>query len=121
MDDFWARVGLVVGALVVAGIAVLVQHLRARQPIDTIADTGLFPGVYLFSSAGCATCRQARERLETALGAGGYEEFSWEEHPEQFHEMSVEAVPSVLLVGEGGRGRLYPGPPGKALRELEHG
>lgn len=120
MDDLWARVGLVVGALVVAGIAVGVQRVRARQ-VETIAHTGLQRGVYLFSSSGCATCRQARERLHATLGASGYVEFSWEEDPEQFHQVGVDAVPSVLLVGQDGGGRLYPGQPERALLDLEPG
>lgn len=121
MDDLWARVGLAVGALVVAGIAVMVQRFRARQPVETIAHTGLRRGVYLFSSSGCATCRQARERLQATLGASGYVEFSWEKHAEQFHQVGVDAVPSVLLVGEDGGGRLYPGQPERALLDLEPG
>ncbi|HUG32458.1 MAG TPA: hypothetical protein VMM14_06155 [Acidimicrobiia bacterium] len=119
MDELWARVGLVVGALAVAGIAVVAQRARARRPVETITDTGFPRGVYLFSSSSCATCRQARDRLHAALGESGFVELSWEEHPEQFHEVSVEAVPAVLLVGEDGGGRLYHGQPERALRDLE--
>lgn len=80
--------------------------------------TGFEAGVYFFSSAGCPTCTAAREKLETGLGEAGFTEFVWEEQPEPFGVLDVDAVPAVAILDERGRGRLYPGQPERALRGL---
>ncbi|MGH3649714.1 MAG: hypothetical protein ACRDU9_03320, partial [Acidimicrobiia bacterium] len=57
----------------------------------------------------------ARRKLDAFLGEGGYREMAWEREPVRFDELGIDSVPAVLVVGEGGRGRLYPGQPDRAL------
>lgn len=121
MDEVWARAALVVGALAVAGVVVVVQRLQARPSVRTIRATGLAPGVYLFTSATCAGCVQARQTLQAGLGEDGFGEFAWEEGSGVFDELSIEAVPAVLVVETGGRGTIFPGQPDRALRRIAAG
>jgi len=76
------------------------------------------PGVYFFSSSTCHTCEQARDKLDARLGQDGYTEYAWEDEPGPFGDFDVDAVPAVVILEEGGRGRLYPGQPDKALARL---
>jgi len=117
MDEVWARVGVVAAALAVAAVIALWQKTRVRGPIRQVASGDLEPGVYLFSSESCPTCAQARDDLDRALG-DAYFEVRWEEQPEAFSHLGVDAVPAVLIVKTSGQGRLFPGRPDKALAEL---
>lgn len=118
MDEIWVRLGLVVGVLAVAGCVILIQRARARRPIRTVEVAGKAPGVYFFSSSTCATCEQARDKLDARLGTNGYTEYAWEDDPGPFGDFDVDAVPAVVILEEGGRGRLYPGQPDRALSRL---
>ncbi len=118
MDEVWARVGLVIGALAVAACVILIQRWRTRRPVRTVEVADAAPGVYFFSSSTCATCEQAREKLDARLGEDAYTEYAWENDPGPFADFDVDAVPSVVVLEEGGRGRLYPGQPDKALSRL---
>lgn len=118
MSEVWIRVGAVLGALAVAGCVVLIQRWRVRGPVRDVESAGMSSGVYFFSSASCPTCTRAREKLDARLGDTGYTEFVWEEDPGPFQELDVDAVPCVVVLGDDGRGRLYPGQPDKALRSL---
>lgn len=118
MDEIWARVGLVAGALAVAGSVILIQRWRARRPIRTVEVADAAPGIYFFSSSTCPTCEQARARLDARLGNDGYTEYAWEDDPGPFGDFDVDAVPAVVILEEGGRGRLYPGQPDKAISRL---
>lgn len=118
MDEIWARLGLVVGALALAGCVILIQRARARRPIRTVEVAEKVPGVYFFSSSTCPTCEQARDKLDESLGEDGYTEYAWEDDPVPFGAFDVDAVPAVVILEEGGRGRLYPGQPDKAISRL---
>lgn len=72
--------------------------------------------MYLFTSTACPTCITAREKLAGKVDV--FEEVVWEEQPGVFSELGVDAVPAVLVVGDGGAGRLFPGQPDRVLREL---
>lgn len=115
MDDVWVRAALVAGALAVAGVVVAAQRWRARRPLRTPGPTGLDPGLYLFSSSDCDTCRQARETLDARIGRDGYVEIEWQDQDDVFTEVGVDAVPTVVIVSTNGRGRIFPGQPGRAL------
>ena len=118
MDEIWARVGLVTGALAVAACVISIQRWRARRPVRTVDVAAKAPGIYFFSSSACPTCDRAREKLDVRLGENGYIEHAWENDPEPFVDFEVDAVPAVVILEEGGRGRLYPGQPDKALSRL---
>jgi hypothetical protein len=115
MDELWTRIGLVVTILAFAGLIVLMQRRRHRVPDRDIEAPRLDPGLYLFSSITCSTCEVAREKLIAGTGEEGFHEYVWERDPEVFTELGIDAVPAVLVMREGGRGRLYPGRVDKAL------
>lgn len=98
---------LIVAALVVA-VVIVVALLRRfpRTSVRTINTPGLEPGVYLFTSGGCGTCAGARETL---VGRGvEFTELTWDEDPEVFRRLGMDAVPSVVVVAAG-RGRWWRG------------
>lgn len=116
MDDAWVRAGLVASALLVVGVVVLVLRRNETAKARRVPVTGLRPGIYLFSSTTCPTCITARGKLSEKVDV--FEEIVWEEQPGLFEELGVDAVPAVLVVGDGGAGRLFPGQPDRALREV---
>jgi mono/diheme cytochrome c family protein len=119
MDEIWVRIGLVAGALIVAGAVTAVLRARARQrPVREVDAAEFEPGVYLFASSTCASCHMARVKLDAALGVDGYVEMAWERDPGVFTALEVEAVPAVMIVSAGGRGRIFPGQPDKALETV---
>lgn len=115
MDEVWVRIGLVVAALAVAGLIVLIWRRGVRIPEREIEAPNLDPGLYFFSSGSCSTCESARDELIARAGEGGFEEYVWEREPQIFTDLGIDAVPAVLVMKEGGRGRLYPGQVRKAL------
>lgn len=115
MDELWARAALVAAALAVAGLVVVLRRRRGPRPVRDLGTVELGEGVYLFSSASCPTCIQARSTLDTRLGDGGYTELSWEQEAPIFADLGVDAVPAVVIVDVRGRARLYPGQPERAL------
>lgn len=118
MDETWARVVLVSGALLVAGALAVWQRRRATsKPERSIDAAGFDPGVYFFSSSACASCARARQKLEARLG-DGFVEYNWEQAPGTFADLDVDAVPAVLIVDESGSATLFPGQPDRALRRV---
>jgi hypothetical protein len=53
--------------------------------------------------------------MVSAVGIDGFTEHVWEEDPGVFSDLGIDAVPAVLVIREGGQGRLYPGRPDRAL------
>ena len=115
MDELWARIGLIVGALAVAYLLTLVIRVRAGGSPRSVDETGLRQGVYLFSSSACPACKAVRQQLSEVLGEDGFLELSWEESPGVFHDLGIAAVPATLVVAEDGSGTIFPGEPGAAL------
>lgn len=109
MDDIVVRMGLVVAAIGAALAVAWYLQRRARRPGRAVADPGLPPGFYYFSSRTCGTCRSARAELDRRLGAGGYAEYRWENDPEVFQRLSVDEVPALLVVTERRGARLFAG------------
>lgn len=98
---------LIVAALVVT-VVIVVAVLRRfpRSSVRTIETPGLEPGVYLFTSGGCGTCTGARETL-VSRGVE-FTELTWDDDPDVFQRLGMDAVPSVVVVTEG-RGRWWRG------------
>lgn len=118
MDELWLRVVLVGTALVVtAAVSYLLARRSGTKP-RRVNTGSMEPGVYLFTSATCADCAPAREKLRKALGDHGFHEVSWEDQPRVLQDLGVDAVPATLIVGEGGWGTLYPGRPDRAIAGL---
>jgi hypothetical protein len=117
MDDVWIRVGVIAAALAFVAAAAVLRRRTVNSP-RMVRAPKLEPGIYFFASATCETCDRAREKLDRGIGADGYTEFVWEERPQMFDEIGVDAVPSVLVAFDRGGGRLYPGQPERALRAI---
>lgn len=120
MDDVWARVALVAGALVVAGLVAVWQRWRTRLPVRDLVHVSLDEGVYFFSSESCPTCGRAREKLDAALGEEGYVEVAWEQDPAMYSTLGIDAVPAVLIVRHDGKATLYPGQPSKKVLGMKY-
>ena len=118
MDEVWVRVGLIAGTLLVVGVTTVVLRRREAGTPRQVSATGLASGIYFFSSTTCPTCRSARDTLVDRIGEVGFSEIAWEQDALLFSELGVDAVPAVLVVGDGGAGRLFPGQPDRVLREL---
>lgn len=101
------RLVLVAGIVVVVALLTLVVRRRPPRRSRGIDVGDLAPGLYLFTSRGCDSCGRARRELHQRRLA--FTEFSWEERPEQFRELSIDAVPSLVLVSRGGKGRWWRG------------
>ena len=114
MDDLWARIAIIAAALLVAALVVAVQRRKAESSPRALSATGLEPGIYLFTSGDCADCSTARAELEEMVGPQGFLEIAWEQQPEVFTRLEIEAVPATMVVDADGRGRLWPGAPKSA-------
>lgn len=114
MDEVLIRLAIVVGSLVVVGAAVALARWRSKAP-RRLSETGLEPGVYLFTSETCPDCAPARETLLSALGSDGFTELRWEDQSEVFKRLGIREVPATLAVETSGDGRLWPGQPDRML------
>lgn len=118
MDEVWARVALVAGALAVSGLVVWWQRRRGGHAIRHVPTSDLPEGVYFFSSTACPSCKSARESIVIKLGDDGFTEFVWQEDGGLFDELEILAVPALLVVSADGSGRLFSGQPDLALRSI---
>jgi hypothetical protein len=101
------RLGVVAVIILLVVLVSIVFRRRPPRRSRRIDATGLGPGLYLFTSHGCDSCGRARERL--ARRGFTYTELSWEEKPETFEGLGIDAVPSLVAVGRGGTGRWWRG------------
>lgn len=111
MDELWTRVFLIASALLVATMVVAVRRKTASSSPRPLPPTGLESGVYLFTSADCDECALARAKLEDRLGEDGYAEIAWEQRPQLFADLGVDAVPATVIVAADGTALLWPGQP----------
>ena len=118
MNEFWARAGLIIGALALAYLITVILRARASGSPRRLDSTSLRSGIYLFSSSACPDCRRVRNQLADRLGEDGFNEFNWEQHPGLFHDLDVTAVPATLVVEDDGSGVLFPGRADDALASL---
>lgn len=110
MDDPLVRLLVVASAAaVVACWAWWRRRVPLGGPSRVIPATGLSPGTYLFTSATCAECVGARDKI----GRLPHTEFAWEDRPELFDRLGITDVPSVLVVLEDGTGTWRRGVPGE--------
>lgn len=101
------RALLVAAAAVVVVALILVLRRRPVVRARPVQGSTLPPGVYLLSSDGCDTCERARATLTRR--AVSHTELSWDKNPEVFERLGIDAVPSVLRIGEGGDGTWWRG------------
>ena len=114
MSELAFRV-LAVALIILGAGAVAWAQRRPRRARRRGAGPSLEPGVYLFSSKSCLECDPARDRLSERLGPNGFVEIAWESDRVIFEEAGVEAVPTTIVVAEGGEVTIIEGVPGPVL------
>lgn len=102
MSD-WAVRAVVVAAVVV--LAIVVARLAGRwsrpsHPPVVVSGLELDPGVVLFTSTDCATCRDARARVQSLDVP--FREVTYELEQNRFESAGVVAVPLTVVVGPRG-------------------
>lgn len=104
----------IAAALVIAVIATKVK--RPIHPVITVGDVGDRPGVLLFTSTDCGTCREAIAVLQDESIA--FREVTYDLEPHRFETWTVFAVPLTVVVdAEGEVLKMMSGvPPRRALR-----
>lgn len=109
MDDLWFR--LVVVALV--GVAAIgwarLSRTGAALRRRSATFPGVRPGVVLFTSESCSTCRRARTLLDR-MGVE-HREVDFGSHPEIFTRLRITKVPTIAAVRPGGEGWMAAGVP----------
>ncbi len=104
---------VVVAALGVAAIATRV--LRPVHPVIDVGDVGDRPGVVLFTSTECGTCREAIAVLKEE--SISFREVTYDLEPHRFEMWTVFAVPlTVVLDADGEVRKMISGVPRR--REL---
>lgn len=90
----------------IAGLAVLVALARRSPAPPPLPVEGRLsgPGVYLFTAAACDACDRAREAYRSVLGADGFTELTWEEHPDLLTSLGVGDIPAGAVVDDSGQG-----------------
>ena len=108
MGELGLRLALVAGTLLVVAIVTWAQQARTRPSARVVPSAGVAPGVFLLTSTDCASCERARRVLGRRTD---FTELSWQDSPDLFTRLEVEAVPAVLVVDKTGRGVLNFGSP----------
>ncbi len=87
-----------------------------RRPVT---DSPLPAGVYLFTSATCASCAPARAAMEAS--GRPYQVVEFETAPRMFDDLSVARVPALLVVGSDRAWIAYGVPQPRLLRRwIDH-
>jgi hypothetical protein len=103
MTDEAARLLLVIGVLALAGlVAALISRIqRPPHPTLVVHAEGARPGVVLFTSLDCTTCKKTVALLRSNDVA--FREITHELEPQRFESWGVLAVPlTVVLDDDGG-------------------
>jgi hypothetical protein len=103
---------VVIVSCVTALIATAIRRgavIRRRPVTSSVALTGLV----LFSSDGCAACRQLSDHL-AAAGVDGVTVLDWIESPEPFLENHIDRVPTLMALDDDGHGWMVQGVPSVA-------
>ncbi|HUO46240.1 MAG TPA: hypothetical protein VM470_05360 [Acidimicrobiia bacterium] len=92
----------VIRLVVLLGAAIVVAAFwwwgnRRRADARVTVRMDLEPGVILFTSETCASCRAARKAVN-AVFQGGYREVQFEDDPPGFGRLGIGRVPTVMLV-----------------------
>lgn len=119
MSDLTLRLVVVGGVLALVAVVVLVLRFRDRAPSRPVGTVPLDPGIYLFTSATCADCHSARERLQRAIGSERFVEYTWESDPAVFESLSIDRVPCSVTVDEARRGTLWIGQPDRMISAVD--
>ena len=100
MNDVLLRL-LIVAALVLVAVGVAAIASRLRRPPHpdiTVGEVGDRPGVVLFTSTTCPTCKKTISLLED-IGVP-FREVTHDLEPQRFETWGVVAVPVTVVVDE---------------------
>lgn len=100
MNDVVVRLLVVVAIVAVAaGLAFLIGRFRKPpHPSVTVGDVGDRPGVVMFTSTSCSTCKDAIARLE-AVGVP-FREVTNDLETQRFEMWGIVAVPLTVVVDD---------------------
>jgi hypothetical protein len=101
-ESDWVQV-LLVAAAALAVVAIAVGTRRFQRPTHERVDVhgvGLPPGIVIFTSTECGTCRDALAAVRAA--AAPVREVTWELESGLFERVGVTAVPLTIVVGAAG-------------------
>jgi len=100
VNDVVARVVVVFAIVVVAaGVALLIGRFRKPpHPSVEVGDVGDRPGVVMFTSTTCSTCKDAIARLEDA--GVPFREVTNDLEAQRFETWGIVAVPVTVVVDE---------------------
>lgn len=103
MSDTLVRLLVVVGIVLAAAVvAWVIRRVRTPpHPRVTVGEVGERPGVVLFTSTTCPTCKEAVAALES-FGVS-FREVTSDLEPQRFETWGVTAVPLTVVVDEGGQ------------------
>jgi hypothetical protein len=112
MTDTSIRLAVVLSIVVIAGMAAVMagRAKRARPVITTRTD--LAPGVHLFTSSTCRTCKEARRVVASTYG-NEFREIRHEEDPESFGRHGITRVPTAIVMFLDGEATVFEGVPRK--------
>lgn len=120
MGDLAPRAAAVaVVLLVVSAVVLALRLIDRRRNHRRMAETGLAPGIYLFTSGACAECGPAREALEARLGRGGFAEVAWETDRGVFATLGIDEVPCTLVVDDSGSASVWRGMPERMFSVID--
>jgi glutaredoxin len=98
MSDPVARL-LVAGGVIAVSLLIAVAASKFTRPLHpsvVVGEVGDRPGVVLFTSTDCTTCKKAIERLKAA--SVPFREVTHELEPARFESWEVVAVPLTVFV-----------------------
>jgi hypothetical protein len=118
MSEVVERLLMAIGIVAAAGgIGLLATRWsRPSHPAIDLDGLGLSPGIVMFTSADCSTCREAMARVgELGMAA---REITHQTEPDLFERAGVAAVPlTAFIAGDGSVVAQFTGVPGRrALR-----
>ena len=90
---------IVLGLALVAGV-IARRVKRPPHPRITIGDLGERPGVVLFTSTDCGTCKETIALLEAEAVA--FREVTYDLEPHRFEAWTVVAVPLTVVIAADG-------------------
>lgn len=112
-SEFLLRFLMILSAAAVV-IAIARIRPKRRQWVLRVHGNLTGPGVFLFTASACDSCDSARSVYRRVLGEDGFEEFSWEEHPELLARLGVAEIPAgTVLDASGHEVGAYVGVPGR--------
>jgi len=98
MNDVAVRIAAVIVVLVLARLVALVlaKFMRPKHPDVVAGDEGDRPGIVLFTSTDCSSCKRAISRIrETGLA---FREITYDLEPQRFDAWGVSGVPLTVIL-----------------------